>query len=477
MNLPTLEQIDAELAKRSLSEFIRQAWHVVEPGQPYCHGWHIDAMAEHLEAVTSGQITRLLINVPPGMMKSLEVGVFWPSWEWGAKQLPHYRYIGASHSQSLAIRDNLKMRRLITSDWYQSRYGKSVTLMGDQNAKIKFENTATGFREAVAAGSITGSRGDRVLIDDPLSVEDAHSEVILKTREEWFLEAVPTRLNNPISSAIVVVMQRLDERDTSGLILAKELGYDHLMLPMEFEPHRKCKTSIGFTDPRTEEGELLFPLRFPREVVERDKKVMGIYAAAGQFQQRPAPADGGIIKLEWFTDKYYTDLPPIEYYVQSWDTAFKTGKENDYSVCTVWAIAKAGIYLVDRYKAKIEFPELKRMLITLANQHPSHSILVEDKASGQSLIQEMQRDTRLPIRPIKIDTDKLSRVHAVTTTLQYNVYLPANAPWLRDYIDNLLVFPNGAHDDDVDSTSQALNFIVTHRPRGKKDININVFGR
>ena len=256
----------------------------------------MQAICDHLEAVYNGEINRLLINVPPGFSKSLLTSVFFPSFCWAND--PHLRFLCASHSQNLAIRDSTKMRRLIQSDWYQERWGKEVVLTGDQNAKTKFENTKAGFREAVAAGSITGSRGDIVIIDDPHSVESASSEAMRATTAEWFLEAVPTRLNNPAESSIIVIMQRLHEEDVSGIILDKQLGYEHLMLPMRYEPDRKCYTSIGFEDPREDEGELLFPERFPAEVVERDERVMGPYATAGQFQQRPTVRGGAIIRRQ-----------------------------------------------------------------------------------------------------------------------------------------------------------------------------------
>lgn len=216
-------RISREECEDSLAEFIKQAWHVVEPANPYVHNWHIDFITHHLEAVTNGEITRLLINVPPGAMKSLIVNVFWPSWEW--MKSPQTRYLCTSHSQNLAIRDSTKMRRLVTSEWYKSRWGDVVELTGDQNAKTKFENTQTGFREAVAFQSLTGVRADRVTIDDPHSVDSAMSDVQRQSTIETFLEAVPTRLTNPKKSAIVVIMQRLHTEDVSGVILDKNLGY------------------------------------------------------------------------------------------------------------------------------------------------------------------------------------------------------------------------------------------------------------
>ncbi len=190
---------------------MRRAWPAIEPGAPYIHGWHIDAVSAHLEAVTAGEITRLLINVPPGTMKSLLAGVFWPAWEWGPKNRPSLRTVAVSHTERLALRDNLRTRRLITSPWYRRLWGNRVRLTRDQNRKGRFETTATGLREAVSAGSITGSRGDRVILDDPISVDGAASERVREAVAQWFLEAVPTRLNDPVRSAIVVIMQRLHE--------------------------------------------------------------------------------------------------------------------------------------------------------------------------------------------------------------------------------------------------------------------------
>ena len=467
------ELIQKELAQRSLSEFIKQAWHVLEPGQPYIHGWHIDAISQHLEAVTANQITRLLINVPPGMMKSMATSVFWPAWEWGAKGLAHYRYIGASHSQSLAVRDNTKTRRLVSSEWFQERW--PINLMDDQNAKTKFENDKTGFREACAAGSITGSRGDRVIIDDPHSVGSADSDAKRESTLDWFCHAVPTRLNNPDKSAIVVIMQRLHEGDISGYIIAKELEYEHLMLPMEFEPKRKCYTSIGFEDPRTKEGELLFPGRFPPEVVNRDKKVLGINQSAGQFQQSPTPAGGSIFKEECF--QYYKTMRQYKRIVISWDTAFKAAELNDPSVATVWGEHLLGYDLLEVVRKRLTYPDLKREAINLAEKWVSDKerfvgnvllvILIEDKASGQSLIQDLKRETKFNIIDIKPESDKVTRASTCSPQIEDGkVFLKTEAIWLQDYIDEMCVFPNGIHDDQVDSTSQFLNWIST-RAAGK----------
>ena len=240
---------------------------------------------------------------------------------------------------------------MISSDWYQERW--SVELCGDQNAKKKFENTATGFRESMAFRSLTGSRGDRIIIDDPLSVDDAFSEAALSAAEQTFLEAVPSRVNNQ-DSAIIVIMQRLHERDTAGIILSRQLGYEHLMLPMRFEPERRCATCIGFTDPRTEDGELLFPERFSEAQVSEMERTMGSFATAGQLQQRPMPRGGGLFKSDWI--QHWDKLPErFDAAVISWDMTFKESATSDFVVGQVWGRKDGAFYLVDQFRGRWDF--------------------------------------------------------------------------------------------------------------------------
>lgn len=445
--LPTLIELDQEIARRSLSEFCKMAWHVLEPATPIKWGWALDAMCEHLEAVHNGQIKRLLMNVPPGMMKSLLTGVFFPAWEWGAGGNPSLRYLTTAHKEDLAIRDNLKCRRLISSDWYQERW--SVELCGDQNAKKKFENTATGFRESMAFRSLTGSRGDRIIIDDPLSVDDAFSEAALSAAEQTFLEAVPSRVNNQ-DSAIIVIMQRLHERDTSGVILAKELGYDHLMLPMRFEESRRCKTSIGFTDPRTEDGELLFPERFSEAQVSEMERTMGSFATAGQLQQRPMPRGGGLFKSDWI--QHWDKLPErFDAAVISWDMTFKESATSDFVVGQVWGRKDGAFYLVDQFRGRWDFVKSLEQFVAAARKYPRITRkLIEDKANGPAIISALKRKVT-GIIPITPKESKEARANAVTTLWEArNVYLPPpdRYPWVaQDFIPELLAFPSGAHDD------------------------------
>jgi predicted phage terminase large subunit-like protein len=454
-------QIEREACSRSLAEFVRCAWHIVEPGQPYVHGWHIDAISQHLEAVTYGQISRLLINVPPGMMKSLLTAVFWPAWEWGPRGLPHHRILATSHKADLAVRDNLKCRRLVQSQWYQKLWGNTVKLTGDQNAKTKFENTATGFRDAMAFTSLTGSRGDRVIIDDPLSVDDANSPAAREAVNTTFTESVPTRLNNPMSSAIVVIMQRLHERDVSGIVLSENMGYEHLMLPMEFEVKRRCATSIGFKDPRKREGELLFPERFPAAVVKRDNAILGSYAVAGQMQQRPAPREGGMFQRSWF--EVVDAVPATNKRVRRWDlasTEATAGKNPDWTVGLRMSECDGVYYIEDVVRQRKGPGGVERLIKTTAMQDGKRvkiRIPQDPGAAGKLAAAALIRmlagwDVRAELETGAKDV----RATPVSAQAEANNVKLLRAEWNSTFLDEVCMFPNAAHDDQVDAMSGAF---------------------
>lgn len=454
--------IEKELCKRSFVDFVRLAWPVLEPSQPYVHGWHIDAAGEHLTAITTGELTRLLINVPPGTMKSMLVNVFWPAWEWGPLGMQANRYIGASHEEGLATRDNLKMRRLIQSEWFQQRWPTLLT--GDQNAKTYFENDATGFRLSCAVKSMTGRRGDRVMWDDPHSVEAAISDAHRGTAIRVFTETLPTRLNNPDSSAIIVVMQRLHEEDVSGYILGNDLGYEHLMLPMEFEPERKCYTSIGFEDPRTEDGELLFPERFPAEVVERDKKVMGSYATAGQFQQRPAPRTGGF--FAWENLEIVGAAPKLKKLVRYWD---KAGTK-DAGARTAGVLMGLGVdglyYVLDVVKGQWEAPQRERTIRQTAETDDRRTeIWIEQepgsggKESAQATIKNL---AGFKIKAERATGDKTVRAEPYSVQVEAGNVKLVKGDWNKDFIDEHKTFPAGKFKDQIDGASGGFNKLASN---------------
>lgn len=453
--------IEREACRRSLANFIKLAWHVIEPTQPYVHGWHIDALAQHLEAVTAGDINRLLINIPPGTMKSLVTGVFWPAWEWGPKARPSNRYVAASHSEDFSIRDTLKMRRLVSSEWYQKRW--PIMLSRDQNEKKKFENQSTGFRQAMAMKSLTGTRGDRVLLDDPHSIEGAISEADRTTTLRVFKETVPTRLNNPDKSAIVVVMQRIHEEDVSGLILAEDLGYVHLCLPMEFEPDRRCVTKIGFADPRTEPNELLFPARFSREVVERDKKVMGELAVAGQFQQRPAPRGGLLFKPDQIG--VIDAIPASEQikWTRGWDLASST--DGDWTAgVKCGRLADGRVLVADVLRLRVGPDQRDAAIKNTADMDGRSTTQSIPQDPGQAGKTQALYLTRM-LAGHKVKTspetgDKVTRAEPVAAQVNVGNLVLLRGDWNKTFIDELRSFPNGSFDDQVDALSRAFAELI-----------------
>jgi predicted phage terminase large subunit-like protein len=496
-----LLDLDRADCEESLVEFIRRSWHVVEPGQPYTHGWHIDFICEHLEAITDGVelddgsvYNRLLINIPPGTMKSLIANVFWPAWEWGPRNMPHLRYVCAAHKvENLSARDSRRMRQLITSQWYQDRWGDRVSLARDQNEKLNFQNETGGFRIATAITSLTGIRGDRVIIDDPHSVDSASSETQREAEVTTFLEAIPTRLNNPISSAIVVIMQRLHEEDVSGVALDKGLGYDHIMLPMRYDPARAMPTKLGYEDPRDDPGELLFPERFPLAIVERDEKAMGPYATAGQFQQEPVPRGGGVIKREYWQLWEAEAFPNMEYVIAALDTAYTTKTENDLSALTIWGVFSGGdqkaqatrtispdgevisaikrtyseehpkVMLMWAWQERMELHDLVKKVEETMRRFKVDKLLIENKAAGISVSQEIRRlygheDWAVQLVDPK-GQDKLARLYSIQHLFAEGMIYAPDRSWADMVINQTAVFPKGKHDDLVDTVSMGVRHL------------------
>ena len=467
-------------AEASLFEFTKQAWQVIEPGTEFVPGWHLQAISEHLEAVTDREIKRLVINVPPRHMKSIQVAVMWPVWTWITK--PEFRWLFASYAGSLSVRDSLKCRRLIQSPWFQERWGHVFTLTGDQNAKTFFENDQYGYRFATSVGAATtGHGGDGIVIDDPHNALEAQSDAMRESTLEWFDQAMSTRLNNPKTGAIVLVMQRLHETDLAGHVL-KAGGYEHLCLPAEYEG-TKFKTSIGWTDPREQDGSLLWPERFGRDEIDALKRQLGEYGSAGQLQQRPAPMGGGILKPSkvqiWPHDK---PMPAFEYILQSYDTAFTEKTTNDPTACTVYGVfsdkGKRGVMIMDAWSDNMEYPSLRAKVIedwkaTYGGDDKGHkgkkadAMLIEDKGSGIALIQEL-RGANIPAQSYNPGrADKILRAHQVAPILDLGcIYVLESSKrpgqwvsWADDLKAQLERFPNAEHDDYVDTFTQALIFL------------------
>lgn len=475
-------EIDKRKAENSLIEFMKQAWDVIEPGTEYVDGWHLHAICDHLQAVSDGKIRNLIINMPPRHCKSILVAVMWPVWTW--IRHPEFRWLYASYSGNLSMRDSLKCRRLIQSTWFQDRWGKEFTLIGDQNTKTFYENDKYGYRFATSVGgTTTGMGGSAIVVDDPHSAMEAQSDVIREGVLEWWDQAMSTRLNNPKTGAKVIVMQRLHERDLTGHLL-KQGGYEHLCLPAEWDGVSR-KTSLGNYDPRKVKGELLWPELYDAKALDPIKVALGDYGTAGQLQQSPSPAGGGIIKVDhiklWPAKE---PVPPIQYIIQSYDTAFTEKNTGDPSACTVWGVVnKHGqnvALLLDSWAEHLGYPDLRSRMIEEYQERYAGSeedlgnparrpdlVLIEQKASGQSLIQDL-RQANIPVRgynPGK--ADKVTRAHMIAPLIDIGVvYVMESAKnkgkpvsWARELLEELQKFPAGEHDDRVDCTTQALIYL------------------
>lgn len=455
--------VERELSRRGLATFAKMVWPVLEPATPLKWGWALDAVCEHLEAVTSGDVTRLLMNVPPGSMKSLLTCVIWPAWEWGPKGLPQHRFLGTAHAQTLAVRDNLKCRRLIASRWFQERW--PIALTSDQNAKTKFENEQTGFREAMAFTSMTGSRGDRVILDDPISADNANSEAELESARITFTETLPTRVNND-QSAIVVIMQRLHERDTSGVILDLGLDYEHLMIPMRFEVDRKCATGIGWTDPRKDDGELMFPDRFPEHQVVALEKTMGSYAAAGQLQQRPSPRGGGMFKRAWFQVR--GAAPANCVWVRGWDLAATKSKDAARTAGVKIGRATDGTFwIADVVMDQLSPAGVEQLIVNTAGQDGKNvrgSIPQDPGQAGKAQSQYLIRQLAGFDYHASTETgDKVTRAQPLAAQAEAgNVFL-IEGGWNKPFLDEMETFPAGKWKDQVDAASRAFGELVRQK--------------
>lgn len=471
-------------ASASLYEFVRQAWPTVEPGVAFMPSWHIEAICEHLEAITAGELRKLLINIPPRHSKSTIVSVMWPMWEWLVR--PQEKFLCASYSGTLSIRDNLKARRLVQSPWYQERWGHLFALAGDQNAKQRFENDKTGYRIATSVGgTATGEGGSRLVLDDPHSAQEAQSDAIRESALEWFDVVWSTRLNDPKRDAMVTIMQRLHEKDISGHILHDIGGWEHLCIPAEWDGVRR-RTSLGPYDPRKVKGELICPERFGEKEVADLKQLLGAYGVAGQLQQDPQPAEGGILKTKhlqlWPCSKA---LPQFEYVLQSYDCAFTEKTSGDPTAFTAWAVfTHAGerqVMLIDAWDEHLSYPELRaRAIKEWSTEYGGASradafnrarrpdrVLVEAKASGQSLLQDL-RLARVPAVGYNPgNADKVSRAHQAAPTLELGrVWVPESAKnpghpasWAAGFIKQVEKFPVAEHDDYVDTFTQAIIFL------------------
>lgn len=456
-------ELEQQLSEKSLYYFARFAWNHMLQGRVFKDNWHIHAICDHLEAVYENDINYLLINIPVRCMKSLLVSVFFPAWCWVKDST--LQFLTISHDKELATRNGVDARDLILGDWYQGNWGNRVKIKSDQAQKTFYKNTSGGHRMSRGVMTkITGHNCDIAIADDPHSSID----VISKTQRHKVIESWQSqcmmRFNDPDNPRAIITMQRLHHEDLSAMY-ENDPNWSHLCIPMEYDCEDRSRTFLDFKDPRTEKGELMWPDRFPQDVLDTHKPPRRPAAHfASQFQQRPTPDEGDIIKSDWIN--FYKTLPEYRYMYWSWDTAIKDGEENDFSVGTLWAITDNGYYLVDMYREKLQYPNLRKMVKLKYDQSRDDyskikQILIEDKASGQQLLQDFKA-MRLPtiaMMPGKnMAKSKIERLQFCSSQFEAgNVYFPEDKPWIVEVIDELTQFPNAAHDDIVDTITQVIS--------------------
>jgi len=468
------DALKVELATRKLRHFIPQAWHIVEPNTEFRPNWHIDAICDHLQAVYDGEIKNLLVNVPPRSMKSLTISVFWPVWCWINK--PSVRWLFSSYALSLATRDSVKSRRIINSPWFKERWGNRFKLSGDQNAKQRYDNNHEGYRIATSVGgSATGEGGDFVVVDDPHNIVEAESDIIRNGVMIWWDEVMSTRLNDPETGGRIIIMQRSHQYDLSGHVLEKG-NYEHLMLPMEFEPKRRCTTSIGFKDPRETKGELLSPQRVGRKAIDELKVALGTYGTAGQLQQRPSAREGNMFKIDNLNIVDSIIEKNVKKRWRSWDKAgteaggawtvgLRMGKyrnarkngafdERGKERNSKWFIddIRRGQWSSGRREQIIQqTSELdgKKVWIVI-EQEPGSGGLESAESTSKALI---GRHVEL-VRPTG---DKEARADPFSVAVENGEVDLLRSTWTFDFIEEMRHFPQSKFKDQVDAASQAYN--------------------
>lgn len=492
--LEALDRVDCE---ESLYFFLSNAWKYID-ASVWRDGWPIEAVAEHLQAVVDGDIKRLIVNIPPRMGKSTITSVAFPAWTWAQPVRsptsgPGVQFLMASYANQLVLRDSVKCRRLIESPWYQKLWGERFALNSDQNTKSRFSNDQGGERLITSVGAaVTGEGGSIIVIDDPNSASEAFSEATIESTIEWWDGTMSTRLNDQKTGAYVIIQQRLAENDLTGHVLEKDVGeWTHLCLPMKYEADRAFVTNIGWEDPRTEEGQLLWPDRFGDKEVANLERSLGPFMAAGQLQQRPEPAGGGIIKREWWKLWEEASFPPMDYIIASLDTAYTVKTNNDYSALSVWGVfttdatavanrvidaegrpqyfdrtyseSAPKLMMMHAWQERLEFHDLVEKVAKTCKALKVDKLLVENKAAGISVSQELRRLYGAEGFAVQLSDpksmDKLARLYSVQHLFADGMVYAPDRTWADTVITQVGQFPKGKHDDLVDTVSMSIRHL------------------
>ena len=446
------------LLRHDFTTFAGRCFKDLNPQTRLATNWHLEVIAAALTAVREGKIRRLIINLPPRHLKSLMASIAFPAWCLGHD--PSAQILCVSYAQELADKLARDCRGIMMSPWYRRIF--PTRLAPHRQAVQEFITTRQGYRLATSTGGVLTGRGaDIILIDDPLKPEEALSEAQRQAANEWFDHTLYSRQNDKRHGAIVIIMQRLHEDDLVGHVLGQE-QWEVLSFPAiaEKDEEHGIETIL---EPRCftrRQGEALHPDREPLEVLDRIRRTIGEYNFAGQYQQSPAPLGGGMVKAEWFKRYRENERPErFDRIVQSWDTANKATELSDFSVCTTWGVKGKDLFLLAVFRRRLEYPALKRAVREQHSLFDANVVLIEDKASGTQLIQELIADGCHAVTRYQPTTDKIMRLNAQTGAIENGfVHIPETAPWLSEYLHEMTVFPKGKHDDQVDSTAQFLDW-------------------
>jgi predicted phage terminase large subunit-like protein len=452
------------ILRSDLGYFAERCFYQLNPQAAFLTNWHIEVIAAKLAAVREGKIQRLIINLPPRHLKSLMASIAFPAWCLGHD--PSAQILCVSYAQDLADKLARDCRSIMMSPWYRRIF--PTRLAPHRHAVQEFITTRQGYRLATSTGGVLTGRGaDLILIDDPSKPEEALSDARRNATNEWFLNTLYSRLNDKCRGAIVIIMQRLHEDDLVGHVLGQE-PWEVVCFPAiaEADEVHEIDTIWGPQFFTRRPGEALHPARESLATLAHIRRTIGEYNFAGQYQQSPAPLGGGLVKTEWFRRYSEKDRPEsFERIVQSWDTANKATELSDFSVCTTWGIRGKKLYLFGLLRQRLEYPALKRAVREQQNLFNATEVLIEDKASGTQLIQELIADGCHGVTRYQPTTDKIMRLNAQTAMIDNGfVYIPESAPWLAEYLHEMTVFPNGKHDDQVDSTAQFLDWFKRPYP-------------
>ena len=460
VELPVTPEHLRALSRRSFPFFCRGAFKALNPNIPIQWNWHLDLIASRMQDVLEGRCRRLIINIPPRYGKTLIASVAFPALVLGQK--PYAEVICASYAQSLSEKMAHDTRRLMQSPFYGAAFGNMLASSRERLAELR--TPAGGYRLATSVeGPLTGRGGNFIVIDDALKPMDASSDIKRQAVNDWFDGTVASRPNNKDTDAIILIMQRLHEDDLAGHLLNSG-GWDLVSLQGVAEDD-ECWSFDGPLGPQSfcrQQGEVLHPARESLARIAEMQATMSPYDFAAQYQQRPAPAGGGEIKAEWFRYFDPQDPPPFTRMIQTWDTAATDGARSDYTVCvTIGETLDRHYYVLDCYRGRLLYPDLKRKVRELADLHGIETVLIEKASTGEPLSQEMRLEGFYKVYPITPKGTKYERIVARTGLMEAGrVWLPEQAHWVRDFLHEALMFPNGRYDDQIDALTQGLQWMT-----------------